>query len=135
MSSSDINCDIKFRVHDKLTGEILAYEFFNTRLNWGYYWTDAKVTEDDRVCNAGKEYYKHPSNLGILLRAQFTGLHDKNGVEIYIHDIVKVSVLGDIFVRKVEWVVDDGQVCLSICGRPSDFEVIGNIYQNPEILK
>ena len=73
---------------------------------------------------------------------QFTGLLDKQGVEIYEGDIIKC--FGDI--AKVVWDEHDalyryiynsgGERYMKILGTHSyeHFEVIGNIYENPELL-
>lgn len=63
---------------------------------------------------------------------QFTGLHDKNGKEIYEGDIIKWGV----HVGAVKWinsciVFGDG-FGLFPCNLTS--EIIGNIYENPELL-
>lgn len=77
---------------------------------------------------------------------QFTGLKDKNGKEIYEGDILKKESVGHFF--EVRFGVDDqgffgyfghsygtkSNTIFSYSGNPS-FEIIGNIYQNPELIQ
>ncbi len=80
---------IQLRAHCATTGEILAYEYFNTSLNWGYYWLSADEELEERVCNASTEYFRHPHPLGQVERFLFTGKTDKNNVDIYEGDKLK----------------------------------------------
>jgi len=92
---------------------------------------------------------------------QFTGLEDVNGVEIYEHDIAKISVDGhkpinakiifecgsfwlysidlpSVFDSDTDGMVRLSTLCLELDGfelnQLHQLEVIGNIHQNPELL-
>lgn len=81
---------------------------------------------------------------------QFTGRKDKNGKEIYEGDIVRYaddSVIGEegsIYEEVIVYMPDKMAFGLSLDGSESfcdpfndyqrDFEVIGNIYENPGLL-
>lgn len=98
--------------------------------------------------NRKQEIELHPRDENIILM-QSTGLRDKNGKEIFEGDIVKVTDgdertnfpdggigticgLDEIFM----WYID-GQVHNGLFDISQEYyiEVIGNIYENPELLE
>ena len=75
---------------------------------------------------------------------QFTGLHDKNGKEIYEGDLLKhYPGFGCEWTVRYSQVVYEGasfwqkhkSIAFVLDDHDQHLEVIGNIYENPELLK
>jgi len=77
----------------------------------------------------------HSHNIELM---QYTGLKDRNDIEIYEGDIVKLSGIKKTtrieFIDGAFFVVGYGELHIWICEDWCSFEVIGNIYENKELL-
>ena len=126
----------KFRAWDKLRKIMLPVGDLDTSYKLVY------LEEDNG--------YRCEMDFDEIELMQFTGLKDKNDNEIFEGDIVKFPEFnGDIYITPVVW--DKSYACfgLSFSGKYpisfdyleefytelKDIEVVGNIYENPELLE
>ena len=122
--------EIKFRAwhkEEKIMGEVLGIDILHKEIFF---------SNEDADC------YGHTDFKDIELM-QYTGLKDKNEKEIYEGDIVKLRNNHGIGVVKyydewgafvIEYVKSKPLVVLGMSYYKEDIEVIGNIYENPELL-
>jgi len=73
-----------------------------------------------------------------IILMQYTGLKDKNGKEIYEGDIVLIDYYGTPRKLVVRWEDEssgDSNLLVGFSGAYEHGEVIGNIYESPELLE
>lgn len=122
---------IKFRAWHE-TDKVMHYDFQFIKSrddsnNWIVFTSDKQIL-DDIPHPFDNPYFEEQFYI-----MQFTGILDKNGYEIYEGDIIR---LGDYNIGIVKF--KDGHYYhtaeTEVMGMTYWNEVIGNIYQNPELL-
>lgn len=115
--------EIKFRAWDVNREEMVAVD----HLTWGYGFVDSGDLSE--VNNEIPEWFQ---------LMQYTGLKDKNGVEIYEGDLIKMSFyFGEPITGEVYQPANGQYAVAGMClfDRLAISEVIGNIYENQELLQ
>jgi len=103
-------------------------------------WTGEEMISPDYISRDGFAYYKEnsiPCKVNTIM--QFTGLKDKNGIDIYEGDVLNcdnefifIKYLGCSFEGHF---IKSNKLLIPIRNNNySKWEIIGNIYENPELL-
>ena len=120
--------EIKFRAWDDLYKKMYGYNSA-----WKLQWSDGRMWDINLA-----EYLDH------IILMQYTGLKDSNGKEIYEGDIVFWPHMGETELYEVYYNEDEVHYFarpINNLGETESYldsthmQIIGNIYENPELLK
>ncbi len=131
---------IKFRAYDKQFKKWISLDDYKK--------LGAITVENDGTLTLTSAF-RFTQNMMICPEAfdvmQFTGLHDKNGKEIYEGDIISngyekcivvwVKEYAGFMLKLINKEYEDKEWTNPMIDLRKDEEVIGNIYDNPELLK
>ena len=135
--------DIKFRAwlkNENVMGEVTGFRFSKSQ----YPFVNARFRENGKIVDDGY-YFGQEDGCDNVILMQFTGCHDKNGLEIYEGDIVIPQTFTNAKYRvywsqeRLQWSIINTSNVSKESGRAlinnsTLYEVIGNIYENPELL-
>lgn len=113
-----MNREIKFRAYDYDTKK-MYHDINITFTTWG------KILVELDFGDPSLDYCLPNCTI-----SQYTGLKDKNGKEIYEGDIIKIFSHHNLLAQ----VTIPGIYELLWTGESTVIEIIGNIYENPELL-
>ena len=117
---------------------------FSGVINHSWCFGSLDTTEDDRAIIIYLDRFGNKCQISVNPETvgQYIGLTDKNGTKIFEGDIVKRFLLGKMCIYQI--IYDNGLA--SFIGQAgikfttfdydsAEFEVVGNIYDNPELLE
>lgn len=126
----------KFRVWDSVEKKFVEHFF---------------ITDNGLICNMEKPTSDSklliPIEKSELILMQSTGLKDKNGKEIFEGDVVRQvrtqptteneTITGVVTMLEGAWLImnDCEQLASYLWSETDENEIIGNIYENPELLE
>ncbi len=125
-----MNREIKFRIWDIENKEMLEVQELDFEPTF----------YGGRIAIRPDQYNDYFDTEDMILM-QYTGLHDKNGKEIYEGDILKSIQWNDIYL--VKYIGTAFYLCrkgnkgfnkITTWNNAEKSEVVGNIYDNPELL-
>ena len=138
--------EIKFRAWNKLEKRMESVNFIKFYLN-AYTMVSTRYRDEKskKIYDDQFAYGQEDGSDNVILM-QFTGSHDKNGLEIYEGDIVIPQTFTNAKYRvywsqeRLQWSIINTSNVSKESGRAlinnsTLYEVIGNIYENPELLK